>query len=261
MRPHSKYALSAMVPFALLVASVVWLRDIRPRLHSFRLPLGGFWGGNLDEVYSHWLDVAACTGVNTALLCLLVVERIVRHQEVGWIGSWTLRTGGILALAVWTALVCLDWRWGEGVVVASIIVFFLPLIVLSLVPFHLMASRLVDRSAYVLLAFVFAACMLGAQLVFEPSSTGSCNVLILPTIAAAALGLGLPASLMLWRMRITLLAKGYAWAGWKDAAFAALNLRGRMAIPSYEEVALLPVYREGDIKSLCRLARRSADLL
>lgn len=259
MRPVQKFLLLASTLVPAFAATAAWFArnywgpdwQSDPSWPSHAT----FWGGaNLAEVYSHWLNLWACSGVHAAFLYLLVAERIARRREIGWKGTWALRAGIPFAAANWLVAVVLDGMHGEGAVIACIPLFFLPLMLMTALPFVVLAGRLPSATMLAIAAAALAACMVGAQLLFEPSSTGAPNVLILHAMGAATVASALPTAIVVRGIRRELVRKGFDWATWSDAAFVAINVPRLACILDRDELAVLPGYVEGNIRSVCELA-------
>jgi hypothetical protein len=141
------------------------------------------WGGNPNEVFSHFLDLVLMTGNATALGTLVVLEAAARNA--GWdrpeppklltaITVLGLVTSGLLAL--W-----LDDSSGEGTVIVVFPLYFLPVLLAS----RRLLRRFARRSAWripIVAAIAAAHALVHAalQYVYEPSTTGAPNDLFLP---------------------------------------------------------------------------------
>ena len=217
-----------------------------------------FWGGNPNEVFSHWVHMWMCSGAFAALQWLFFVERRLRRDQLAWKGNWTLVLGGVLLADFWWRCLEIEKAHGEGVTFIVLPLFFVPLFALTLVPLHILLSRFNSGLRDGFATLTAALAMLGAQLIFEPSSSGGPDLLfMLPTMIVAFVGITAPAIRLVSGTRQALRERGFTWVTRRDALFATLNGLRAGKLPPHEQVATLPGYREGDIRALCILARTS----
>ena len=161
-----------------------WTGDHAARYLRYR----AFWGGNPNEVYSHWLDMFVLSG-NAAVLSGLIALEALLHDRCPFASRFT-RECALLAFAL-SAVggVVLDSRYGEGGAVVVYSLGFGPVLLASFLLLRRVASLLRWRLLLVLLACGSQALLqFAAQYYCEPSESGAPNVLFtFPWVASLLL--------------------------------------------------------------------------
>src|SRR5688572_15650320 len=72
--------LALSVPFVALVAAYLFVDHLRLGLADSWQHYSGFWGGNMSEVFSHWLDMVLMAGGAAIMAWCLSVEAFFRRS-------------------------------------------------------------------------------------------------------------------------------------------------------------------------------------
>ena len=242
-RPKTVFGLALIPPVLVGIGAVVWLAklpDYRAQDISVGVCLWGF------------------AGVFAGLQWLLFVERRLRGDEIGWVGSWTLKLGGPLALAFCVCAVGLDLRKGDRFSIVSIPAFAMPYFLVVAPGMHVLARRLRHAWKDSVLSFLSSAALFTMEYRFFSNRSEDIWILVsilvlpLPVLILFLGGVG-----AIRRQRNVLRDKGFAWVTWRDAFFATLNNLEAGRVPPHQEVATLPGFEDGDIRTLCRLTRQA----
>lgn len=243
IRPKTLFGLALIPPVIVGLGALVRMATL-PHYYS--------------EDFTREVCLWALSGVFAALQWLLLVERRLRGDEIGWVGSWTLMLAAPLALTFCACGVGLDVRKGGGFSAVSVPGFAVPFLIVVVPTSHVLARRLKRAWQGAAFALLTSAGLLILQVRLFSSWQEAIWILLgiffLPFTLAVSLLLGVGA---IRRRRRNLRDKGFVWVTWRDAAFATLNNLQAGRVPPHEEVATLPGYREGDIRALCLLARAS----
>jgi peptidoglycan/LPS O-acetylase OafA/YrhL len=146
------------------------------------------WGGNPNEVFSHFLELVLMTGNAVALGGQLVLEACFRNREtdlekqpIYLKASTIVGLGASGLLAAW-----LDDTYGEGTVVLVYPLGFLPVLLACRRLLRRLAARYDWRLlAVTVIAVVSVLAHAALQYAYEPSVTGGPNNLFLPLWLAA----------------------------------------------------------------------------
>jgi len=143
------------------------------------------FGGNPSEVLSHLLNWILMTlGCSGGLGASLIATSLLK-SEPGWQSRFAVVPAAIFGFSLsgllfWTGF--LDYRFGEGAVVMSFVLFFGPATALSATAaLRLLTSRasLRKKLVQVIALFVLA---ISFQWIYEHSGSGGPNVLVLPLL-------------------------------------------------------------------------------
>ncbi len=160
------------------LAAITRLHDFvcRDASDSGIIPHHDFWGGNPNEIFSHWLDMFFMSGNALAIAWLLMVESLAGTRLLALLARVS---APVIVLVTGLGVIGLDGERGEGTVPIACLIYFLPLLISSTYLLRRLAALVHWRPPAVgLLATIFFAAHLGAQLQYEPSGTGAPNELI-----------------------------------------------------------------------------------
>lgn len=140
-----------------------------------------FWGGNPNEVYSHWLDMVVMSGNAVVLAWLLSSEAFFRRSEPNqfWLVrlSWLCAATCVTLSSVWATV--LDLLHGEGTVIFALLLWFVPMLAASYYVLRRLAAVVQWKLGRVAgLSAGYAGFHTISQLMYEPSGTGAPNVLV-----------------------------------------------------------------------------------
>jgi len=193
------YLSLACVPLAVLGAGFAFASHCWPFSTTDYEHYRAFWGGNPNEVFSHWLDSVIVSGNGFSIAWLLTLEASARQRLTTSKKAWFKLIVLLFFLLSILTGVALDHQYGEGTVMYAALIGFLPLLgswfylLRKIATFYDWIPKKV-----LIVSVIYVVLNVAAQLFYEPSGTGGPNVSFLffwfGSMAAAgiaALGLGL----------------------------------------------------------------------
>jgi len=167
-----------------LETPVCWTGDHAARYLRYRT----IWGGNPNEVYSHWLDMFVLSG-NAAVMSGLIALETLLHNRHPLASRLTCKCALLTYMLSAVGGVVLDSRYGEGGAVVVYLLGFGPVLFASFLLLRRVASLLRWRPLLVLFASgSLALLQFTVQSYCEPSESGAPNLLFtIPWIASLML--------------------------------------------------------------------------